>query len=601
MSVPSPAVAVQGQGALGADQINGLVQTVASVAQLRGFSGVTTMVVLLDGTNAVADGGQGFFYWSPNATAADNGSTVIAPSGSVGAGRWLRFAVGGGGAYPVILPTGGDDTASLQAALTTGGIWYLQSATYNYTSLTATAPVRLVGGNQSTGAPATVLNCTANNSADKIVAGGAIAQLDGVEFESITFKAASATGGSIIFFNNCADSAVRDSQFVSLGQTAVGIKVNQCNSIRIYDTRIVNPTQAGLYAYGGNTTRTDVIDVINFIVSGNSISGATFLPAGIELDGFVNTVTGTSWKFVACGRGLWRHNAVGATIRAEYVIVHDMEVDFPYYEALRVDYGDGFWFSNVYMHGSVTTNNVFIATASPNSITNLSFIGGQCTGAALNGMYLNGDYTRIQGMIITDNSLSSVGTYNGVEIGPNSIAVMLTGNQIGQESGYVGATQKYGVQIDNGAVEYVVAYNDLTGNVTAGMNNLSQTDANSAAIALPNLGMGALPGSIAVIAPVTGFVISLGPAGGQYNVQSMSLVPAGTLATGQVNLPTQPFTGQLFELFTTQIITAFTLTPAAGQSLNSNVTTLAANGSFAYRFQQTAGSAVGTGQWMRVR
>ena len=86
--IPAPTVFRQGQGAASADNLNTFIQTVVSVAQLRSFSGVDGMVISLQGAVSTADGKQGAYYWSSDATTADNGSTVIAPD-SVAVGRWL--------------------------------------------------------------------------------------------------------------------------------------------------------------------------------------------------------------------------------------------------------------------------------------------------------------------------------------------------------------------------------------------------------------------------------------------------------------------------------------------------------------------------------
>lgn len=90
MVAPSPQVQYAGVGVVGADQYNTFPQVVLNYPQLRTFSGLQDMVCLALGTASENDGGQAFYYWNASSTAADNNSTVIAPSGSV-AGRWLRL------------------------------------------------------------------------------------------------------------------------------------------------------------------------------------------------------------------------------------------------------------------------------------------------------------------------------------------------------------------------------------------------------------------------------------------------------------------------------------------------------------------------------
>lgn len=88
MAVPSNYVAVQGQGSIGGDQFNTLVQTCDTAADLRGFIGQNNMMVALQGITAPGDGNAGLFRWNSSSTAADNNSTIIAPTG-VSSGRWV--------------------------------------------------------------------------------------------------------------------------------------------------------------------------------------------------------------------------------------------------------------------------------------------------------------------------------------------------------------------------------------------------------------------------------------------------------------------------------------------------------------------------------
>ena len=100
MTAPTPAVQIQGVGAVTADNYNTYTQTVINVSQLRGFIGLSNMNVFLQGTATPGDGGQGSFYWNATSTAVDNGNTIIRPNG-VTTGAWIRLSTvgGGGGTY----------------------------------------------------------------------------------------------------------------------------------------------------------------------------------------------------------------------------------------------------------------------------------------------------------------------------------------------------------------------------------------------------------------------------------------------------------------------------------------------------------------------
>jgi hypothetical protein len=101
MSVPSFNVAIQGQGTASADELNTFSQVGQTSAQLRTFSGLYGMAVLLQGVNTVNDGLGGYFYWNPAGTEQDDNFNFIQPPGSTG--QWWRLSLvppGQGGTYP---------------------------------------------------------------------------------------------------------------------------------------------------------------------------------------------------------------------------------------------------------------------------------------------------------------------------------------------------------------------------------------------------------------------------------------------------------------------------------------------------------------------
>lgn len=73
--------------------------------------------------------------------------------------------------------------------------------------------------------------------------------------------------------------------------------------------------------------------------------------------------------------------------------------------------------------------------------------------------------------------------------------------------------------------------------------------------------------------PVTGFTITM-----TVLQSALSLNPAGTLATGTIVLPPTATDGKYVTLFSSQTITALTLSTSNGAAITNPVTTLAANG-----------------------
>lgn len=90
MAAPLLTAYAQGTGSVPADSLNTYLQGCLYALQLRSFTGLTGMNVLVGGNAAQGDGGAGVFYWSASSTATDDGTTIIAPAGSA-TGRWLRL------------------------------------------------------------------------------------------------------------------------------------------------------------------------------------------------------------------------------------------------------------------------------------------------------------------------------------------------------------------------------------------------------------------------------------------------------------------------------------------------------------------------------
>lgn len=94
------------------------------------------------------------------------------------------------------------------------------------------------------------------------------------------------------------------------------------------------------------------------------------------------------------------------------------------------------------------------------------------------------------------------------------------------------------------------------------------------------LGIGASANaSLSRQVPLTGASIQV--AAGVY---TLVLNPAGTLAALTVVFPQAPVDNQNFLLTSSQIVTALTLTPGAGSTINAAATSLAANVAIEYRF-----------------
>ncbi len=70
--------------------IDGTIQVVDTIAQLKALPGGSSNYVQVGGYYAAGDGGGGYFRWLSTSTAADDAGVTITPSSLPASGRWIR-------------------------------------------------------------------------------------------------------------------------------------------------------------------------------------------------------------------------------------------------------------------------------------------------------------------------------------------------------------------------------------------------------------------------------------------------------------------------------------------------------------------------------
>lgn len=88
--LPTNVQSANGSGVVTGQQLNSYAQWCANITQLRGFVGLTGMVVMLQGITAAGDGGAGLFYYAQGSSYTDDGVNTIVPTAATGQGAWLR-------------------------------------------------------------------------------------------------------------------------------------------------------------------------------------------------------------------------------------------------------------------------------------------------------------------------------------------------------------------------------------------------------------------------------------------------------------------------------------------------------------------------------
>jgi hypothetical protein len=151
MSAPENQVFVQGQGSVDSDALNSMIQWAGAVPGLRGFAGVEGMVAQISGYAAPDDGGQGFFYWNPTATAADdNGVTTVQPNG-VTVGRWIRLPFASGNATHLTVSDESSDVVTDVTSIIFSGATVSPSSGTGTATVTISASVTAIAFQMITG------------------------------------------------------------------------------------------------------------------------------------------------------------------------------------------------------------------------------------------------------------------------------------------------------------------------------------------------------------------------------------------------------------------------------------------------------------------
>lgn len=359
-----------------------------------------------------------------------------------------------------------DDTAAIQAALNTGRSVFLPDGTYLLTgSLTMMSSGQILYGSAS-GGSGSVLRFTASGSATCITVGTAApaSAISSVGLRDLQITDVSGTGTTLFIRN----ASRVDLDGVTFATPYNGVAITDSNTVRLNKVSFVSVR--GQYAakwYGTGTTKNDIL-VLNEVQMSPFSSSASGRATALLVDGYAHTLIINGMRAVRMGRGLHFTNSYGiASEIPEIIFSNDLEVDFPEYEAVRIEAGASMRFVNTYCHGSQLADNIYIAAG----VRVFDFNGGPVTGALNHGIHCLGEEVYIRGTIAR-NSVAGSGLFNGVEVGATAKYVRVEGGAIGRREDLSGL-QGYGVAIRGGATTVTVVGNDLTGNVTGAVLDAS--------------------------------------------------------------------------------------------------------------------------------
>lgn len=352
-----------------------------------------------------------------------------------------------------------DDTAAFQAALASGRSVYAIGSFKVSGSLTLTAAgQRLVGD----GPGQTTIICSGSNDIFKFSGGNS-----GQGLENLKLDGAAMTAGNMIFVSGANRLLFRNLVVIDPFNFFYLDTSNVCALTDIWVNNIRGTY--GINWYGDNAKRSDVLSLTNVSMSGNS----TARPAGLIMDGNVNTLRMHAVAMVNGSIGMWLKNTSGGA-QPMFVYGHGLEVDFPSQEAIRLDSGQHINIAGLYAHGSLGADGVYIGAV----VDTVAISQAKITGHYKHGINVLGLKVKITDCHMKSNSQAAALSYDAIMVGATASSVTVMGGNIGDPQ------HKYGVEIVNGARRVNVVGVDLTGNGTGGwIDNSGGGNANVTVVA----------------------------------------------------------------------------------------------------------------------
>lgn len=315
------------------------------------------------------------------------------------------------------------------------------------------------------------------------VGGGSVLAPQG-NFDTLVYQSLSAS--TYIFYNRLSDLVVDETaktggsllvgaynaQFISERLTAFGgwsgMSFDNFNNVTLFHPRITD-YRGGAGAHYVRLTggiagigRSDVCSITRGVFGGAISLGMR----GVDIDGFVHTVNGSSCHFVSIGgEALHARNTVGAPDVPAFITMDDFESDFAELEAVRLDAALRVSFINPQIHGSKTRCGIYVGGGAKTC----SFTGGFVSGCQQAGIAIAGSDVTVTGMNFLWNSAPQPGAFPGILVGGTSRGTAVTGCRSGDAANP--GFQRNGCQVDTGADDFVITGNNFRNNLNPGVLN----------------------------------------------------------------------------------------------------------------------------------
>jgi hypothetical protein len=457
-----------------------------------------------------------------------------------------------------------DDSAAFIAALATGKTILCGPRTYllNAGITLATSGQRILGqGFNTTLKFAGSFDCVSVSTLG--ATGGGL--------ENIRIDASNMTGGYTLSVNWATRVVFRNVRGVNGFN---GIHIVRANTLAFEQCSFEGYRGTKMFYGDGTTQRSDLIRINGLSLIGDGTAN----PDGFVVDGFFNTIQAFGLVCLRVNRGILHTNTAGTTV-GNFARYYDFEGDLSNVgEQIRLESGSDIHFTDMYAHGSISADGIYIASG----VDLVSFKGGRSTGNFKCGINNNGSRVKVVGVLVGGNSQSGIGSFSGVYCGPTAVKFNATGCETGINTG-VTQKQKYGFEVDAGASDCNWIGGSLKDNVTGEwIDNSGGVSGNVNVIGYSGASPDSNTAYLALV-PSNGGSLTIA------NTQStLLLTNGGTTTSFTVTMPPNPKDGQVVSISTKSIITTFTLSANAGQTMNNAPTTLAAGEGHAWKWRNSS-------------
>lgn len=225
----------------------------------------------------------------------------------------------------------------------------------------------------------------------------------------------------------------------------------------------------GVSFSGDSSFKSDVLNLSNGEFSHFSNPSIN----AIHWKSYAHSLSLTNVRAIRGGRGLLVENSSGVETGASYpsfLQISIFETDFSMLEGLRLDCVQDAWITNLYTHGSISENNIYVS----DKCKGVRFVIPRSASAFKNGMYIGGRAVQVVGGEFWSNSQESSGIHDGIRIGATARGVKVVAVISGDTDNGSTSCQGFGLNIEPGALRVQYSANGFDGNVNGTIN--SQAD-----------------------------------------------------------------------------------------------------------------------------